>query len=143
MLAKWDQRFLDLAHFVKMWSKDPSTKVGAVIAKDNRIVSLGFNGFPHGTDDNEAIYADRERKYKRVLHAERNAMIFAKRDLTDCTIYCTQPPCSQCTAHIIQEGISRVVCTVSEDFMSRWADDIAESAAMFREAGVVLEVYDE
>ena len=85
-MTNWDHRFLVMAQLVAGWSKDPSSKVGSVITDGKRIVSLGFNGFPAGTDDNPAIYDDRERKYRRVLHAEPNAMSFAKRDLNGCTI---------------------------------------------------------
>ncbi len=136
-MTNWDHRFLLMAQLVAGWSKDPSSKVGAVITDGKRIVSIGFNGFPAGTDDDPSIYDDRERKYRRVLHAEQNAMSFAKRDLAGCTIYTTHPPCARCAAQIVQEGIKRVVCPPpSEDFLTRWKDDMTESLAMFHEANV-------
>ena len=141
-MNKWDQRFLTMAVIVGDWSKDPSTKVGAVITDSNRVVSLGFNGFPRGTDDSPELYAQRDRKYRRVLHAEQNAIAFAKRDLTACTIFITHAPCSRCVAQIIQEGISRIVCPnpwADNDYMSRWRDDVLETEAMCREAGTRLE----
>lgn len=138
-MTNWDERFLEMAQLVAGWSKDPSSKVGSVITDGKRIVSLGFNGFPAGTDDDPSIYGDRERKYRRVLHAEQNAMSFAKRDLAGCTIYITHPPCARCAAQIVQEGIARVVCpSPSADFLSRWKDDMNESLAMFREAKVAF-----
>ena len=57
---------MGMAEHVSSWSKDPSTKVGAVIAKDKRIVSLGFNGFPENTNDSMDIYEDRERIKKKL-----------------------------------------------------------------------------
>ena len=136
-MTNWDHRFLTMAQLVAGWSKDPSTKVGSVITDGKRIVSLGFNGFPAGTDDDPSIYDDRERKYRRVLHAEQNAMSFAKRDLTGCTIYITHPPCARCAAQIVQEGIKRVVCPPpSTDFLTRWKDDMTEALAMFNESNV-------
>jgi dCMP deaminase len=134
---KWHHRFLELANTVAQWSKDPSTKVGAVITLNKRIVSLGFNGFPAGTDDSEEIYQDRDRKLRRTIHAERNALLFAQRDLTECTIYVTHPPCSQCAGDIIQSEIKTVVYAKPEgEFKVRWLDDCVEALKMFREAGV-------
>jgi len=141
MSSKWDKRFLDLAEQVASWSKDPSTKCGAVIVKGKFIVSVGFNGFPAGCKDDEEIYADRPRKYKRVLHAEMNALLSAKQDLTGCTIY-VHPfcPCSQCAAAIIQSGIVEVITKApSAELIERWGDSITESLEMFKEAGIVYQ----
>ena len=136
-MTNWDQRFLAMAQLAATWSKDPSSKVGSVITDGKRIVSLGFNGFPAVTDDDPSIYSDRERKYRRVLHAEQNAMSFAKRDLTGCTIYITHPPCARCAAQIVQECIKRVICPPpNADFLARWQDDMREALAMCKEAGV-------
>ena len=65
----WNLRFLNLAKHVSEWSKDPSTQVGAVIFDDkNRIVSIGYNGFPKNVADDPNKYADRNIKYKMVVH---------------------------------------------------------------------------
>lgn len=121
MISKWAQRFFQMAELVGSWSKDPSTQVGAVITKQNRIVSVGFNGYPHGISDS-ASTDDRDMKYLKTLHAEENAILFAKRDLDGCEIYVTHFPCPNCAAKIIQTGISAVHCPEqSEDFLSRWA----------------------
>ena len=73
---KWDQRFLDLARHVAGWSKDPSTKVGAVVADDrHQVLSMGYNGFPAGMRDNVDLYEDRPTKYSRIIHAEMNALL--------------------------------------------------------------------
>ena len=145
-MTKWDARFMELARLVATWSKDPSTRVGSVIVDGNRVVSLGFNGFPRGTDDTAELYANRDRKYKRVLHAEQNAIAFANRSLDGCTIYITHAPCSRCVAQIIQSGITRVVCPnpwADSDYMSRWRDDVLETEAMCREASINLEYINE
>ena len=99
----WHFRFLKLAQEVASWSKDPSTQVGTVIVDDKRRpISFGYNGFPRGIADTSELLQDREQKYKRVLHAEQNAILFSsKKDLSDCTIYTTHFPCSQCTASLI------------------------------------------
>ncbi|MCB1862765.1 MAG: hypothetical protein KDI47_13710, partial [Gammaproteobacteria bacterium] len=72
-----------------------------------------------------------------------NAMIFAKRDLTDCTVFVTHPPCPRCASKLIQEEVKRVVYIApSDDFLSRWADDLALSSEMYREAGIEVTVYE-
>lgn len=151
---KWDIRFLQVAELVSSWSKDPSTKCGAVITRhewDFRtnkwvkapyIVSTGYNGFPAGCDDHEDIYARRELKLARVVHAEQNAIIAAKQDLTNCTIYTWPsgigPSCDRCSAHIIQAGITRVVHLYSEEgtFNERWAEANQRGLDMYKEACV-------
>ena len=77
-MNKWVKRFFRLANEVATWSKDPSTKVGAVIVGENKqIISQGYNGFPRGVDDTEERYNNREIKYKMVVHAEMNAILNA------------------------------------------------------------------
>ena len=143
MSEKWDRRFLELAGTVAQWSKDPSTKVGAVIVDDkNRVVSMGFNGFPRGTSDAEQRYGDRELKLKQIIHAEINAILFAKQDLAGYTLYVTPlSPCAQCASAIIQSGISRVV-SLPPRVDSKWADDIALAELHFHEASVDFQLVD-
>ncbi|MBT3764776.1 MAG: CMP deaminase, partial [Rhodospirillales bacterium] len=87
-LTHWDHRFLNLARFIANWSKDPSTQVGCVIADPMmRIVSTGFNGLPSGVEDTIERLENRDIKYEMVVHAERNAIIDAKRDLSGLTLY--------------------------------------------------------
>ncbi|PKF50164.1 dCMP deaminase family protein [Enterovibrio nigricans] len=136
MISKWAVRFYQMAELVGSWSKDPSTQVGAVITKGKRIVSVGFNGYPHGISDS-ADTDDRDMKLLKTLHAEENAILFSKRDLEDCEIWVTHFPCPNCAAKIIQTGISKVYCPEqSEDFLSRWGEKIKISADMFTQAGV-------
>ncbi|MCW8908103.1 MAG: dCMP deaminase family protein [Sedimenticola sp.] len=143
MSVKWDTRFLGLAAHISAWSKDPSSQVGAVITDGNRIVSVGYNGFAAGVEDRSERLADRNCKLNLTIHAEENAMIFAKRDLTGCTVYVTHPPCPRCASKLIQEEVGRIVCIApSEDFLSRWADDLKLSHEMYQEAGVEYTAYD-
>lgn len=143
MSVKWDTRFLGLAAHVSAWSKDPSSQVGAVITDGNRIVSVGYNGFAAGVEDRTERLTDRNCKLNLTIHAEENAMIFAKRDLTGCTVYVTHPPCPRCASKLIQEEVGRIVYIApSEDFLSRWADDLKLSQEMYQEAGVEYCSYD-
>ncbi|KXI23378.1 dCMP deaminase family protein [Photobacterium sanguinicancri] len=139
MISKWAIRFNQMAELVASWSKDPSTQVGAVITKHNRIVSVGFNGYPHGISDS-AETDDRDMKYLKTLHAEENAILFAKRDLDDCEVWVTHFPCPNCAAKIIQTGITAVHCPEqSEDFLSRWGEKIKVSQDMFEQANVKVD----
>lgn len=139
---KWDLRFLELAKHVASWSKDPSTKTGAVITdKSNRVISVGFNGFPRGVKDLKERYANRDLKYKIIVHCERNAIVFAKCDLSGCTLY-TWPfmSCAPCASMVIQAGIDRCVAPPCPDELkSRWASDFEITETMFKEAGVQID----
>lgn len=138
MSEKWDTRMLQLAALTATWSKDPSTKVGAVITDGaNRVVSQGYNGLPRGVSDDPAILADRDEKLRRTIHAEMNAVLFAGRPLTGYTIYVTHPPCARCAAVLIQAGIRRVV-TTDRVLGAHWAAELASSERMLREAGVQI-----
>lgn len=141
--TKWDKRFLGLAKLVGSWSKDPSTKVGAVITDyNNRVLSIGFNGFPQGVKDCEKRLLDREQKYDIIVHAEANALMFANTSLEGCTIY-TWPfePCSRCAGLIIQSGITRVVSVINSD--QRWEKNFTLARQLFDESGIILEWIDE
>ena len=135
---KWDERFLELSKHIAGWSKDPSTKTGAVITDSlNRLVSIGYNGFPIGVEDSSKRLDNRELKYKMIVHCERNAMLFAKRDLAGCTLY-TWPfmSCGPCAGMVIQAGIKR--CVAPYDDNPRWREDFKITEQMFKEAGVEL-----
>ena len=139
-MTEWDNNFLNLAKTVSNFSKDPSTKVGAVIVdENNRLVSIGYNGFPRGILDDDRLL-NRKIKYEMVVHAEANAILFAKTSLFYCTIY-TYPfmPCSRCTGLIIQSWIERVVSIKNNE--ERWKENFLLSSQMMREAGVTLDIY--
>lgn len=136
-MTDWNQRFMDLAHHVAGWSKDPSTRVGAVIVNDKKqVLSLGYNGFPRGVHDCAERYNDRSTKLQFVAHAERNALDNAYIDVDGATLYSTLYPCSECAKGIIQRGIRQVV--TSKDWHDSHADrfrfDVTQQ--MFEEADV-------
>lgn len=136
-MVDWDYRFLRLAEEVSTWSKDPSTQVGAVLARGKHVVSVGFNGFPAGMNDSPTLYADRAVKNSRTIHAEANAILNARHDVAGCIVYVTQPPCANCALTIIQAGIRRVVALrPSETFRVRWGKSLAQAQAFFEEADV-------
>lgn len=140
-MTDWDKRFLELADHIAQWSKDPRTKVGSVIVdQKKRVISVGYNGFPRGVNDNLARYNDRPTKRLFVAHAERNALDNAPLMVDGCTLYVTLLPCNECAKSIIQKGITRVVTYNSnrEDTGFNW--DITKK--MFEEAGIVLDLLD-
>ena len=144
MITKLDYRFLELAWVISQWSKDPSTRVGAVIVdSDRRIVSTGFNGAAQGlTDDVSSM--PRERRLLRTIHAEENALLFSHRSVQSCVIYVTHMPCAKCCSKLIQAGIVRIVVPVqSTEFLERWEDDISETRCMVNECGIQLDVLGE
>jgi dCMP deaminase len=135
----WDEWFLGLADYIATRSKDPSTKVGAVIARrDNTIAACGYNGFPRYISDAAGLLGHREEKYKRTIHAEMNAILTANEpSLHGYTLYCTHMPCSTCAIHAIQSGITKVVCRApTPEMIERWGDSFKLSEALFSEANV-------
>jgi dCMP deaminase len=140
--SAWDLKFLDLAHFVAGWSKDPSTQVGAVaVGETPNLLSLGYNGFPPGVADLPERLQDRETKYRLVVHGEINALINAQ--FRPLTLYVTHPPCVRCTVQILAyRSIERVVSIKpSEDMLSRWGADFDESKRLFAEARVSFDLF--
>jgi len=138
---KWDIRFLELAAFIARWSKDPSTKVGAVIVDPSqRIVSVGFNGLPQNVTDSADRYEEKNKKYSMIVHGELNAILFAPRSVKGCTLY-TWPfaPCSICASLIVQVGITRVVAPMCTKEPGHWIhESIERTSVTFIEAGVEL-----
>jgi dCMP deaminase len=131
----WRSWFLGMADYVATASKDPSTKVGAVIVDEHRVIrGIGYNGFPRGVRDSDARLNDRAVKYKYVVHAEANAILNCSGS-RGCTLIATMHPCSACATLIIQAGIAAVFCRPP---IARWSEDAALAAAMLVEAGVNL-----
>jgi dCMP deaminase len=132
---------LDMARHVAKLSKDPSSKVGAIIFDSKRrLVSAGYNGFARGVHDTKERLDDRETKYKLILHAEKNAIMFATAPLDGCTLVVTHPCCAQCAALVIQAGIAHVMWPRPDtEFKARWADDLKLTWQQFNEAGVAVE----
>jgi len=147
MDKKWDIRFLEMARQYASWSKDPSSKIGAVCvdADTRRILSGGYNGFPRNIRDTTSRLNDREKKYKYVVHAEMNAIYNATRSgisLDGAHLYCYGlPVCSECAKGIIQVGIQRVVCSYDNSKTStKWTDSWSDTLDIFHEAGVSTRV---
>lgn len=142
-MTNWNERFINLATLIGSWSKDPSRKIGAVIVdKDNRIVSTGFNGFAKGIPDTEENLMNKDIKRLLMLHAEENAILYAKQDLTDCSLYIAGlPPCTHCALMIIQSGIKTVYFKNLRDdksVSSFWKDNIKTSIDLLKQGGVNL-----
>lgn len=138
MLDKWDNRFLEMAKFVSAWSKDPSTKTGAVIIRPNRsVVSVGFNGLAQKVHDDPERYNNRDIKLKIIRHCEENAADFARESLEGYTLY-TWPfmSCAHCAGQMIQKGIKRVVAPYSDN--ERWVESFKLASQQFLEAGVEI-----
>lgn len=142
---KWIIRRLRVAREVSTWSKDPSTKVGAVIYdKDGVQLSQGYNGLPRGIQDDERIN-NREWKLPRVQHAELNCITNAARvgaRLLDSELYVYGlPVCNHCAGPIIQAGIKKIFMCVPENIRQAWADSYAISKEMFDEVGITTEMW--
>lgn len=138
-LDKWHLRFLQMAEHVAQWSKDPSTKVGAVIVRPDRtIASVGFNGFARGVLDTAERLSNRDLKYPLTVHAEPNAILSAHEPVRGYTLYVSPlSPCSNCAGVIIQSGIGRVVAKCGHVANpSQWSDSFKLALTAFDEAGV-------
>lgn len=104
----WNNYFMNIASVVSSRSPDPDTKVGCVIVdSNNRIISTGYNGTPSGFPLTEEDWS-RPNKYKQIIHAEANAILYAKTDLNNCAIYATLQPCLECTKMICASGIKKI-----------------------------------
>ncbi|GIY42891.1 deoxycytidylate deaminase [Caerostris darwini] len=112
----WNDYFMSLCYLTAARSKDPNTKVGAcIVDKENRIVSLGYNGMPRGIKDEQLPWNKEgtykyQTKYPYVCHAEMNAILNERLiSVHDCCIYVSKFPCCECAKLIIQSGIKRVI----------------------------------
>lgn len=146
MNNKWDMRFLSLAKEVAKWSScfKSDRQVGAIIAKDNRILTTGYNGAPSNVKScrekcecmrvKNNIKSGTMHELCFAVHAEQNAIIQAARQglsILDSTLYCTHQPCVICAKMIINSGITRVV------YIDGYPDNF--SLQLFEEAGVQIE----
>ncbi len=111
----WDEYFMGIAIISAERSKDPNSQVGAcIVDKNNKIVSLGYNGAPIGFDDDKDMKWEREgsfldTKYAYVCHSELNAILNSKIPVRDCKMYVTLFPCNECAKAIIQAGIKEII----------------------------------
>lgn len=136
----WDEYFLGVAKLSAMRSKDPNTKVGAcIVNQQNRIVGVGYNGFPYGCEDDAFPWGNDKKaklndtKYPFVVHAELNAILNSTKELNGCRIYVSLFPCNECAKAIIQSGIKEII--YSDDKYDGTEIDIA-SKKMLDAAGV-------
>lgn len=111
----WDEYFMGVSKLSGMRSKDPNTQVGAcIVSEDNKILSMGYNGFPNGCSD-DVFPWDREgddidTKYPYVTHSELNAILnYRGGSLEGTKLYVSLFPCNECAKAIIQAGIKTVV----------------------------------
>lgn len=145
-MADWNKRFIELSKHIATWSKD-SKKVGCVISNnDNRIVSVGYNGYPTGCDDTKLERKERPLKYSFTEHAERNAIYNASRigvSTKDCTMYLMWFPCDDCARAIIQSGIKKLVCSKPDLDDDRWGEKFKISLEMLNEVEIEIEYYKE
>ena len=138
---RWLNHFMEMCRLLASMSKDPSTKVGALIIRPDRtLASTGYNGYPRGCKDDD--YQNRERKYQRVIHAEMNAILTAREPLNGYTLFVWPiPPCDRCIPHIIQSGIRKLVLpSIHEGH--RWAGPCLEAQQMAFEAGITVVNWD-
>ena len=139
----WDEYFMGVAHLSGMRSKDPNTQVGAcIVSPDNKILSMGYNGFPKGCSDDEFPWErenDNDRnltKYPFVTHSELNAILnYRGGSLEGTKLYVSLFPCNECAKAIIQSGIKEVVY-LSDKYAD--TDIVKASKRMLNAAGVKL-----
>lgn len=139
--------YMSMAKLISKRSKDPNTQVGAVIvSREDRILSMGYNGFPNHCSDDLLPWAriaesEYDTKYPYVVHAELNAILNFRGDnkaLEGSTLYVTLFPCHECAKAIIQSGISRVVYL---DNKYKDTEDYNESIRMLNMASIILDDY--
>jgi dCMP deaminase len=130
MNEKWDGRFLAMAREIASWSKDPSSKIGAIAVDDNRrILAAGFNGFNRHDPDDIRDYYNRDVKYSKIIHAEKNLILNALNSgtsLKGATIYVHGlPMCKLCANEIVQTGVKEVICEWDQNGLKiqKWNDE--------------------
>ncbi len=135
----WDEYFMSVAKLAGMRSKDPNSQVGAcIVSEDNKILSMGYNGFPKGCSDDEFPWSrdggDLESKYFYVVHSELNAILnYRGGSLEGAKLYVTLFPCNECAKAIIQAGIRTVVY---DDDKYQDSPSVIASKRMMDAAGV-------
>ena len=142
------RKYIELAQVnANLFSKDPHTKVGAIILAEDfsRILSLGINGFARGMNDNVPERWERPAKYVRVSHAESNAIANAARTGTpvDGSVAAiTKFPCSTCTKLLIQAGVKKIYTKKPDYACPNWGDDAKIALEMLQEVGVEVVLFD-
>ena len=147
----WDEYFMTLAYLVSMKSKDPSTRVGAVIVgEDKEVRGTGYNGLPRGIADKLDRYEDKGYKYLSSNHAEENAILHCARigiATKNCSIYSPWIPCARCAKIIIQAGIKEVIYdtnfpgNIENNQYENWQESIEISKELLLEANIKTRGY--
>lgn len=144
----WGEWFMGMVYDTAKKSKDLSTKIGAVIVRDNRPILFGYNGLPPKVKDLPERMV-RPVKYKWTEHGERNAIYCGARFgiATDGTTMYTQAiPCTDCARGVIAAGIVKLVVHKQTEELfnkhSQWVDDCRLSREMLEDAGVAIEILD-
>lgn len=135
-----DQFYLRRAQTISFWSKDPSTKVGAVIVDRelDLIIGAGYNKFPDYIQEDEKRMNNRDVKYDLIIHAEMCALMssmYNYKDYLARSIIYTYPipPCIRCMSHLVDRGIRGVVSL--DEYPDRWAESIQKSKNLINEVG--------
>ena len=140
----WDEYFMSVAILTGMRSKDPNSQVGAcIVSEDNKILSMGYNGFPKDCSDDEFPWArqgdELNTKYFYVVHSELNAILnYRGGSLEGAKLYVTLFPCNECAKAIIQAGIAELV--YADDKYNGTPANLA-SRRMLTSAGVKMTPY--
>jgi len=144
-MDKWDKRFIKVAKEISDWSKDPSTQVAAIAVKDRKIIATGYNGFPKGIEDDEALLHNRDVKLRLMVHAEKNMIYNAVEHgvkLRGSTVYIWGLPCcSECWKGLVQTGVARVVMPDINVHGGKWADGCRYGEEFMRIAGINITEY--
>jgi len=140
----WDEYFMTFAQVASKKSKDPSTKVGAcIVDTENRVVGLGYNGFPKYCDDNIFPFVREgeflETKYAYAVHAEPNAILNATKNTHGCKMYVTLYPCNECAKLIIQAGIKEIIYLENK---YAHTDSLKASVRLFEACNVKVRQFD-
>lgn len=138
---QWDEFFIQLARFYATRSKDPSTKVGAVLVRpDKTVAGMGYNGFPRAILDSEENLNHRDLKYPRMVHAEMNALLTCRdQNIAGYTLYCSFMPCDRCFILLLHSGITRFVFPKpTPDELTRWGKSFEQTRQIAKESSVVL-----
>lgn len=136
----WTEYFITIAQVCALRSKDPNTRVGTVIVNKNKeIIATGYNGLPWGcNDDNYPWENDKENwletKYPYVVHAEANAIIHARQNCSDFSLYTTLFPCCECAKLIIQSGIKEIYYSSDKHHGEK---EVIAAKRMLKDAGII------
>ena len=146
-IPSWDELFMRMVYLISTKSRDPRTKIGAVLVRDKRVVSMGYNGFPGGVKDLPDRYNNKSDKYKYVVHAEDNTILTASRfgiSTVGTSLYTNGIPCCECSKSIIQGGVTEIIVHKQWPDMihSGWIESTTVSKTMLSESNIKIRIFD-